>query len=103
MLVIRTPNLPPSYFRRAALLSKVVGRKYGSSLMFAKVRYMLFDRKSLRRFVESLGFTVLRLESRRDYPPPFRFDSIGSFIRTLFLRLFYVRQQSIFLIARAKR
>ena len=103
VLVIRTPCLPPSYFRGAALLSKAVGRKHGSSLMFAKARYMLFDTRSLRRFVESLGFAVVNLMLRREHPHPLRFDTIGGFLQTLLLRLFYARMQSIFLIARVKR
>ena len=103
VLVIRTPHLPPSYFRAVVMLSRIIGPRYGSNLMFTKVRYILFNMISLKRFVESLGFVVVDLRLTRDYFHPLRFDTITSFLKTSALRLFYWKRRSIFLIAQVKR
>lgn len=101
IIVVRTPDLRSSYFRRTAFLSKFVGTKYGSSLMFAKARYALFGPTTLRRFVESLGLTVLTTTSRPEYRHPIHTDSVGELVQTLLLRIYYSRARSIFLVAGA--
>ena len=70
--------------------------------MFTKVRYAVFETDSLFRFVESLGFNVLFLETTPEYAIPLRFDTIMGFQKSLMLRALYSRLRSIFLIAKAK-
>jgi SAM-dependent methyltransferase len=99
VLVVRTPDIPYSYFLTVKGLSWFLGKKHGIRLMFADARYALFDVAVLRRFLRSLRFETIFLDLSLDYHgPAVRGRKPTDYFWWLLRRI--LRRRSIFVIAR---
>ena len=100
VLVIRTPDIRPLYYRAVRLLTPLVGQRRATKLAFANSRHVLFSRESLRRYLGSLGMTVVCEERCADdhlYAPG---GEIRGWIRCAFLRVMNSQSRPVFVIAR---
>jgi SAM-dependent methyltransferase len=101
VLVVRTPDIPASYFTTVKALSWLLGRKQASRLLFADSRYALFDAAALQRFLEAAGFETVYRELREDYAAPaVMVRAPTAWLWVLLRRL--LRRRSICVIARAR-
>ena len=97
VLVIRTPDIRPGYFRAVCALRPIIGSRRAAKLAFAHVRYVLFSAESLHRYVHSLGLAVVFEERGPDYHV-YR-GGIARVLANAALRVLHSRARSIFLIA----
>lgn len=67
IIFIRTPRFNALYFLYARILSAVLPRKYQSRFYFFPQRFLLFHKKSMFQFLNSLNLDVLELQTQRDY------------------------------------
>lgn len=103
VLLIRTPDIPDSYFATVSILSRVIGKRTASNLLHARARHVLFNSETLRRYIESLGLEVLLLDHVRDYLAPLRSLSINQALRTLVIRALNARTRPMIVIARQRQ
>lgn len=100
VVVVRTPDIVPTYFHIVCALVPMIGAKRASNLMFANARYVLFERASIRRYLESLHLQVVHEELIPDYRPLFTGGSPLALMRTLSLRVLNAQVKTVFVIAK---
>jgi 2-polyprenyl-3-methyl-5-hydroxy-6-metoxy-1,4-benzoquinol methylase len=102
VLVIRTPDIPDSYYYRILALSRLLGPRRTSSLLFARARYVLFDRSILSRYLHDLGFVVVHESRVADRPPLLATGSLSGVAKNLAQRFLQAGIHSVLVVARAE-
>jgi 2-polyprenyl-3-methyl-5-hydroxy-6-metoxy-1,4-benzoquinol methylase len=105
LLIIRTPLINNYYLRYAGILMTFFPKKYCKHLYFTTTRYILFNERSIKIFLESLGFQILYLKRQMDYKNKSNFKSLKVLLSHIVFQIIpriINRENSMIIVAKRK-